>query len=256
MTTAAPPSLRVFDLGRMAYAPAYEEQCRHVAEVLAAREAGNPEAGRLLLVEHDPPVITVSRRPHARRHLIAGEAMLQRAGVEVAQTDRGGDITYHGPGQLVAYPILDLNHLRLGLHDYMRLIEQCAIDVCAAFGVDADREKGCTGVWVRRKAPGHHGIEASGDSGNEKEHQADVAQPPPTKICAIGVRIRRWVSMHGLALNVTTNLDHFGLIVPCGLVGRTVTSLRHELGPACPSMPAAKRSLAGAIEARLTALRV
>ncbi len=214
----------------MAYAPAYEAQSRHAAEVLASRDAAAPEAGRLLLVEHDPPVITVPRRPGARRHLIAGEGELNRAGVQVVETDRGGDITYHGPGQLVAYPILDLNHLVLGLHAYMRLLEQCAIDVCEACGVAGERQTGCTGVWAR----------CGGESAGE-----------PAKICAIGVRVRRWVSMHGLALNVSTNLDHFGFIVPCGLAGRSVTSLAKELGDRRPTMAKVKRLLVEAFEARL-----
>ena len=222
--------LPVIDLGRMPYRDAYAEQLRHHEEVLAARDAGAPEIGRLLLVEHDPPVITVSRRPGAAANLIATPEQLKKHRVTVEETDRGGDITYHGPGQLVVYPILDLNHLKLRLHDYMRLLEGAVIDTCSEFGVAADRDPSATGVWVM------------GEGG----HMACAA-----KVCAIGVRIRRWVSLHGLALNVTTNLDHFSLIVPCGLVGRPVTSLQRLLGPACPSMPTAKAALTRALTTRL-----
>ncbi|MCL4742212.1 MAG: lipoyl(octanoyl) transferase LipB [Phycisphaerales bacterium] len=215
--------LRVIDLGRMGYRGAYDLQRAHVEEVLASREAGEPEVGRLLLVEHDP-VITVSGRRGAEGHVLASEAALRAAGVAVEATDRGGDVTYHGPGQLVAYPILDLNAQRLRLHEYVRLLESAAIGVCARFGVRAHREPGATGVWVARA-------------------EAEGGRPESAKVCAIGVRVRRWVSMHGLAINVTTDLSHFDLIVPCGLAGRAVTSLEQLLGGACPSMEAVKGAL-------------
>lgn len=225
-----PDRLVVEDIGRRAYAPAYEVQARRVERVLEARAAGDPVVGTLLLVEHDP-VITVSRRPSAAAHLTATPEALRDAGVAVETTDRGGDITYHGPGQLVAYPILDLNRLNLRLHEYMRLLEDAVIEVCAGFGVRAFRDPGATGVWT--DAPGRPGDSA--------------------KICAMGVRVRRWVSMHGLAINVTTNLDHFGLIVPCGLAGRPVTSLAQVLGEACPAMAAVKGALATALGTRVAA---
>jgi lipoyl(octanoyl) transferase len=215
-------SLRVIDLGRMGYRGAYEVQCAHVEEVLAARAAGTPEWGRVLVVEHEP-VITVSRRKGAREHLVATAAQLSEAGVAVEETDRGGDITYHGPGQLVVYPILDLNSLMLGLHDYMRLLEQAVIDACAVFGVKGERDAGATGVWVD-----HHGV--------------------MSKVAAMGVRVRKWVSMHGLALNVEPDLSHFQLIVPCGLAGRPVTSLRELLGGEGPSMDEVRGVLVGALE--------
>jgi lipoyl(octanoyl) transferase len=227
-------SLPVTDLGRAAYAAAAGVQRRVHAEVLAARDAGSPVTGRLILVEHDPPVITVSRRPDATRHLIASAEALAHEGVEVCETDRGGDITYHGTGQLVAYPIIDLNAMGLNLHEYMRLLEEVVIDTLAPFGVRGVREAGATGVWV----PTRHGMPA---------HQG------ARKICAMGVRVRRWVTMHGLALNVTTNLAHFDLIVPCGLA-RPVTSLERELGQACPAMAAVKRSLVESFESRLAGL--
>jgi len=221
----APRPLEVVDLGRIAYAPARERQLELGAEVIRARETGRARVGFLLLLEHDPPVITVTKRPGAADHLLAGREELDGRGVTVAHTDRGGDITYHGPGQLVAYPILDLNLLALGLHDYVRTLEQSAIDACAAFGVGAGREPEATGVW-----------EGSGPAG-------------AAKICAIGVRVRRWVSYHGLALNVDPDLSHFELIVPCGLAGRTVTSLSRLLGARAPSMAEAKSALAQSLSA-------
>ncbi len=225
------------DLGTLGYRSAYEEQVRELDAVLVARERGTPIAGRVLFVEHAPAVVTVSRRVSARANLIATDEQLARAGVVVEETDRGGDITYHGPGQLVVYPILDLNALGLNLHGYMRLLEQIVIDVCAGFGVAAHRDSCATGVWV-----GGEGIEASSHQAIESEESC-ARGGGGAKICALGVRVRRWVTMHGLALNVTTNLEHFGLIVPCGLVGRGVTSLERELGALCPSMRDVKRAM-------------
>jgi len=216
---------RIVDLGRVRYGAAYAEQVRHVEEVIAAR-AVSPDAGRILVVEHEP-VITVSRRAGAAANLIATADMLARAGVEVCETDRGGDITYHGPGQLVVYPILDLNTLNLGIHEYMRLLEDAVIAACARFGVRTRRDPGATGVWTERDGKPH------------------------AKIAAMGVRVRRWVSMHGLALNVRTNLEHFDLIVPCGLVGRPVTSLERELGALCPAMNEVARVLVEELRTRI-----
>ncbi|HYD00268.1 MAG TPA: lipoyl(octanoyl) transferase LipB [Phycisphaerales bacterium] len=221
--------IEVFDLGRAAYRPAYERQLAEVERVLASRDSGGVLTGSLLLVEHDP-VITVSNRPTAAANLTATPAMLARAGVSVEPTDRGGDITYHGPGQLVAYPILDLNRLRGGLrlHDYMRLLEQSVIDTLASFGIQGEREPGATGVWV--------------------------GGAPSSKIAAMGVRVKRWVSMHGLALNVDPHLGHFDLIVPCGLAGRSVTSMARVLGQA-PSMSAVKACLVQSLAAQLSVSR-
>lgn len=222
-----PAMLPVVDLGLLAYAPAYQRQTEEMERVLVARDAagesGGTDAGVLLLVEH-PPVVTVSRRPGAAGNVIAPESLLRARGVDVHPTDRGGDVTYHGPGQLVAYPILDLNRLNLGLHAYMRLLEEAVIRTCTEFGVATVRDAGATGVWTRVERE-------DGQSG------------PGAKIAAMGVRVRRWVSMHGLAINVDPDLSHFALIVPCGLHGRAVTSLRRELGARCPSMDQVKRVL-------------
>lgn len=226
----------ICDLGRIAYAEALEIQRRTHADLVASRGADDATSRgpmTVFLLEHDPPVITISRRPGAEAHLVASRELLARHGVTVAETDRGGDITYHGPGQLVAYPILDLNRLGLRVHSYMRLLEQIVIDTLAEFGVAGERDASATGVWV--------GDVASGATASRK-------------ICAMGVRVSRWITMHGLALNVDTNLDHFGLIVPCGLVGRGVTSLRAELGARAPDMNEAKRRLAARFVSEIEAL--
>lgn len=228
------PEMAVTDLGRLAYGPAYDEQVRAWERVAAMRGTPGAPVGEILLVEHDP-VITVSRRPTAAGHVLATAEALASHGVTVHETDRGGDVTYHGPGQLVAYPILDLNRLGLGLHDYMRLLEGAVIRTIGAFGLAGFRDSAATGVWVKSRADGV-GKDA--------------------KICAMGVRVRRWITMHGLALNVTTNLDHFGLIVPCGLVGRGVTSMQRELGAACPEMCAVKSRLVDALRDEVGAVRV
>lgn len=210
----------------MSYAEAYARQIEAVDAVLAARASRAPNPGFIFLVEHDP-VITVTRRPQAREHLLATPELLARHGVALVETDRGGDVTYHGPGQIVVYPILDLTPLGLRVHDYMRLLEEAVIRTCGEYGVRAMRDPAATGVWVNPKgAPG------------------EPLSPRAGKVAAMGVRLRRWVTMHGLALNVTTNLDHFALIVPCGLAGRPVTSLGRELGDACPGIDEVKSRLA------------
>lgn len=245
-----PDVLIVRDLGRMNYADALAIQREAHAEVVASREAAR---GRmmLLLVEHDP-VITISRRPGAQQHLIATDAQLRAAAVEVAETDRGGDITYHGPGQLVVYPILDLNRLNppLRIESYMRFLEQIVIDVLSQFGIEGMRDAAtppATGVWVNQQP----------QVGTRRLPPAVSASAPAmtsssgAKICAIGVRVSRWVSMHGFALNVTTNLDHFNLIVPCGLTGRSVTSMQRELGEQCPTMEIVKGAMIEMFNARM-----
>jgi lipoate-protein ligase B len=157
----------------------------------------------LLLTEH-AHVYTIGKSG-GDHHLLAGVEELQQRGAEVFHIDRGGDITYHGPGQLVGYPILDLNNYYLDLHRYLRDIEEVVIRSLSRFGVEATRDRRYTGVWV----------------GNEK-------------ICAIGVKTSRWVTMHGFALNVSTDLSCFGRIVPCGIVGRGVTSMHRVLGRSIP----------------------
>ncbi len=161
------------------------------------REGRIPDT--LLLLQH-PPVITVGvKGDGGRSHILASPERLERGRIEVHESGRGGDVTYHGPGQLVGYPILDLRPNRCDVHRYVRDIEEVMIRVCADFGVGAGRIKGWTGVWT--------------DAG---------------KIGAIGIRISRWITSHGFALNVSTNLEHFELIVPCGIADRGVTSLDRE----------------------------
>lgn len=217
--------LRVEDLHRIGYAEAYAHQRQTLEAVLAARATG-AVIGRILLVEHDP-VITVTKRAGAAGHVLAGAEALGRMGIGLAETDRGGDVTYHGPGQVVVYPIIDLNRVHCRLHEYLRLLEQSVIDTLARFGVIGERDATATGVWVRR--------------GNDL-----------TKVCAIGVRVSRWITMHGLALNVDPDLTHFGMIVPCGLHGRPVSSLRELLGDRCPTTAQVKAELSAALTRALT----
>lgn len=217
----------------MTYADAYRVQVETVNQLVASRAESAPEVGTLLVVEHTP-VITVSNRAGAGEHVLVPEELLRDAGIELVGTDRGGDVTYHGPGQLVVYPILDLNRLKLRLHEYMRLLEASVIEALRELGVTGRREHDATGVWVDpdQGGPAPHGEAA--------------------KIAAMGVRVRRWVSMHGLALNVTTNLDHFKMIIPCGLAGRPVTSLDEQLGDECPTYERATEAVLGALQRQLT----
>jgi lipoyl(octanoyl) transferase len=204
----------VTDLGTMPYRDAWREQERVHEEVVA----GGPE--RLLLVEH-PPIITFGRRAGVERNLLASDEQLAKLGVEVVQSDRGGDITFHGPGQVVAYPIVRLNDHGLSVGGYVRTLERAVIDALGDLGIAARKDDCAVGVWV--------------DDGSGTNTLA--------KVCAIGVRIRRGVSLHGLALNVTTDLDYFNLIVPCGLHCRPVTSVRKILGDDGPDVADAKRVL-------------
>ncbi len=226
-----PAFLEILDLGVMAYKPAWDKQL----EIHAQVSDGKFAAGTLLFVEH-PPVVTIGRHPGSAKHLLAGEALLRARGVEVIETDRGGDITFHGPGQLVAYPILDLNHYHLNLHAYMRLLEEIVITTLGHYGVRGERSEGATGVWVRPSS-----------SSGRQPLTTDLA-----KICAMGVKLRRWVTFHGLALNVTTDLSYFGLINPCGL-SRPVTSLQKLLGDQTPSMQQVKDTMAAAFKSLLDA---
>ena len=172
------------------------------ADLVAARKADTiPDT--LVLLQH-PPVITLGRSTKAG-NLLAGQALLAARGVELFEIERGGDVTFHGPGQLVGYPVLDLKPDRQDAHRYVRDLETVLIGVCGEYGLAAHRKPGLTGVWV----------------GEEK-------------VAAIGVRLSRWVTSHGFALNVSTDLDHFGLIVPCGITDRGVTSLARLLDEGPP----------------------
>ena len=236
--TASAATLDVQDLGRIAYAPALAYQ-RELNQ--AVIDGTRPET--LLLLEHEP-VITVTRRPNARRHLLASRERLEALGIELAETDRGGDVTYHGPGQLVAYPILKLAHHRLNLSTYMRLLEQVVIDTLASLAIDAFRVDKCTGVWVAQgNAPAPAPV----------TQQACQSVGARAKICALGVRIRRNTTMHGLALNVDPQMDHFQTIVPCGIADHGVTSIAQQLGQATPALDEVKARFVRAMRAALGA---
>lgn len=192
--------LHVRRLGLVPYADGLELQRRLVEDRKADRI---PDT--LLLLQH-PHVLTIGVKKDGRNHIIAPADRLAALGVDVFETGRGGDVTYHGPGQLVGYPIVDLNPGRRDVHRYVRDLEEVMIRVCADYGLSADRVKGFSGAWI----------------GDEK-------------IGAIGVRISRWVTSHGFAFNVATDIDFFNLIVPCGIADRGVTSLQARLGRA-PAM--------------------
>jgi lipoyl(octanoyl) transferase len=196
VTATTQREVEIRRLGVVSYADALALQQTLVED----RKAGRiPD--QLLLLQH-PPVITLGvKNRHDRSHIVATEDALEQEGVAVFETGRGGDVTYHGPGQLVGYPIISLKPDRCDVHRYVRDLEQVLIQTAAAFGVVAGRIPGLTGAWV-------------GDD----------------KLAAIGVRISRWVTSHGFAFNVNTDLSHFDLIVPCGIADRGVTSIERLLG--------------------------
>jgi len=214
-------TIEVRRLGTIDYQAALDLQ----AQLVERRKQGLiPD--QLLLLEH-PPVITLGVRTRSdRSHVLESEAALAAKGVGLFETGRGGDVTYHGPGQLVGYPIVDLKPDRCDVHRYVRDLEEVLIRAVDAFGVRAGRIEGLTGIWV-------------GDQ----------------KLAAIGVRISRWVTSHGFALNVNTDLSHFGLIVPCGITDKGVTSLERLLGHALPMDEVAEtvaRQFAALFSAELT----
>jgi lipoyl(octanoyl) transferase len=196
----------VYDLGLRSYAEALSFQ----REVAAKRISKEIPQDVLLLVEH-PPVITLGRSTKQENLLFTPELLTAR-GVELFEVERGGDVTFHGPGQLVGYPIVDLNEHKLDLHWYLRQVEEVLIRAVAQFGIVAERVKGKTGIWTRALA------DASG---------AEIRAA--RKLASIGVHARQWVTWHGFALNVTTDLSYFDLMVPCGLPGVDMTSVEREL---------------------------
>jgi lipoyl(octanoyl) transferase len=206
MSTAIPPALiparpapggqATVDWGQTRYADGWQRQ----EELVARRLAGDID-DTLVFTEHEP-VYTLGVRLGAARHLLWDEAELTRRGIEVAETNRGGDITYHGPGQIVGYPIVNLRP-RPDLHAYLRFLEQVLINALGCLGLAAGRRPGQTGIWLGTR-----------------------------KIAAIGVAVKRWVTFHGFALNVNNDLAPFAGIVPCGITDGTVTSLTQELGRA------------------------
>jgi lipoyl(octanoyl) transferase len=226
--------IAVLNLGRCDYATALRLQ-----EALVSLRQQGRVPNVLLLVEH-PPVITLGRNAR-EANIVASRELLAARGVEVHEINRGGDVTFHGPGQLVAYPIFDLRSFspRLGAVSYVRLLEEVLMRICVHYGVETRRICGLTGVWTLPGAPprlqGHsmgRDYEPNGGVGHlapERMLEGAHVSWPERKIAAIGVHIARGVTSHGFALNVTTDLDFFGLIVPCGLT-RPVTSIEFESG--------------------------
>jgi len=196
--------LEVQRLGRVEYAAALDLQ-----QTLVDRRKHGEIPDQLLLLEH-PDVITLGvKTRNDRSHVLETPETLAARGVALFEAGRGGDVTYHGPGQLVGYPIVDLKPDRCDVHQYVRDLEEVLIRAVAAFGISAGRVQGLTGIWV-------------GEAGRE------------AKLAAIGVRISRWVTSHGFALNVNTDLSRFGLIVPCGIADRGVTSMERLLSRPVP----------------------
>ncbi len=211
-------TLRVQRLGLVEYVPTWQLQEQLMGATLAiktqnrqaeaAGAAPAPTPNHLLLCEH-PHTYTLGKSGKPE-HLLLGEAALAAHAASFHRVNRGGDITYHGPGQLVGYPILDLDNFRPDIHWYLRTLEEAVIRTLADYGLRAGRIAGLTGVWLDWEA----------------------GAPNPRKICALGVKCSRWVTLHGFALNVNPDLTYFGHIVPCGIADKAVTSLAQELGSA------------------------
>lgn len=212
------PPVHVCDLGQMDYAEAWELQKNlQQALIQAKRTPGSPPAGQYLLFVEHPHVYTLGKSGK-REHLLISEAELKRRKASFVHIDRGGDITYHGPGQIVGYIILDLDRHFTDIGKYLRGLEEIIIQSLADFGIQGGREPGMTGVWVKG-----------------------------SKICAMGIKCSRWVTMHGFALNLRPDLSYFSHIVPCGLAGKPVCSMAGLLGSGeAPAAQAVKQ----AIEAR------
>jgi lipoyl(octanoyl) transferase len=211
LPSALSPSkfLSVHDLGYLRYSAALELQ----RELARKRITGELEHDVLLLVEH-PPVVTLGRKAQHGGDSTAQAEFLAARGVELFEVERGGDATFHGPGQLVGYPILNLEQHRKDLHWYLRALEEVLIRALGWWGIDAGREDGLTGVWTRGR-----------------------------KVASIGVHARGWVTWHGFALNVVNDLAYFDLIVPCGIQGVVMTSVKRELGERAPTLDAARRDV-------------
>jgi lipoyl(octanoyl) transferase len=192
------------DWGLIDYNAAWERQEELFQKTLSEKQGGLPTENYLVFCEH-PHVYTLGKSGD-EQNLLINYIQLQAANATFVRTNRGGDITYHGQGQLVGYPILDLETYNLGLKQYIHLVEQAIIELLAIYGISSERMDGATGVWL------------------------DVGTARARKICAIGVRSSRYVTMHGFALNVNTDLSYFGHINPCGFTDKGVTSLQQELG--------------------------
>ena len=205
-------NIKLTDLGLTPYQEAWDIQ-QSIFDVTVAQKVANrklpeeeqtPTKSEFLFVEH-PHVYTLGKSGDASNMLLDEETLKQK-GASFVKVNRGGDITYHGPGQIVGYPILDLDHFFTDIHLYLRKLEDVIIDTIAEYGIKGERSEGETGVWL------------------------DVEKPTARKICAMGVRTSRWVTMHGFALNVNSNLAYFDYIIPCGIKGKAVASMNAELG--------------------------
>jgi len=202
-------TIKVEDWGSLSYEKAWQMQEDYFSKIIS-RKKGNrkiesifPTDNYLFFVEH-PPVFTIGKSGKIE-HLLLGEKELADKGISFFKTNRGGDITFHGPGQIVGYPLLDLDNFFTDIHKYLRCLEEVIIKTLADFSIDGVRNDKETGVWL------------------------DLDTPFARKICAMGVRASRWVTMHGFALNVNTDLSYFDYIIPCGIEGKGVTSLAQEL---------------------------
>lgn len=207
-------TVAVQDLGFRGYQETWDYQEKLFGDILEQKKriragAGPAETSNYFLFVEHPHVFTLGKSGD-RANLLVGEEILRERGATFYHINRGGDITYHGPGQIVGYPILDLENFFTDIHKYLRLLEEMVILTLAEYGLEAQRSPGETGVWL------------------------DVGKPGARKICAMGVRASRWVTMHGFALNVNTDLSYFDLMIPCGIRGKGVTSLSAELGRHVP----------------------
>lgn len=206
--------VQIQDLGRKGYQEAWDYQVDLFDEIVASKmqnrnnNTEHPTDNYLLFVEH-PHVYTLGKSGDLS-NLLLNEKQLAAKGATFYKSNRGGDITYHGPGQIVGYPIFDLENFFTDIHKYLRYLEEAIILTLKEYGLNAERSKGETGVWF------------------------DTETPFARKICALGVRCSRWVSMHGFALNVNVDLGYFDHIIPCGIKGKAVTSMEAELGRKIP----------------------
>lgn len=198
-------TLSITDFGISDYREIWNRQRLYFESLIELKKSNKPVAEEYLLIGEHNPVYTIGVHGHVE-NLLADESALKNMGAEVIRIERGGDITFHGPGQLIAYPIIDLEMHNLGIKDYMYLLEESVILLLQSFGLTATRISGATGVWMGKDTP----------------HER--------KICAMGVKCSRFITMHGLALNVSTNLKFFEAINPCGFIDKGVTSMQQELG--------------------------
>jgi lipoyl(octanoyl) transferase len=196
--------IEIVDLGKMDYQAAWDFQENILQQQIAKKRENKSTENHLYFVEH-PPVYTLGKSGN-ENNVLLNEKELESKGIQFYKTNRGGDITYHGPGQIVGYPIIDLENFKTDIGWYLRSLEEIIIKTLGEFKILGDRSKGETGVWLEPSIKGQE-----------------------RKICAMGVRCSRWVTMHGFALNVNTNLNHFDYMIPCGIQNKKVTSMQQEL---------------------------